>query len=254
MKVRFRNPESSAGHQGDAGVGPAKRPHVPAWRWYLLVLLISTLFLIGAGRLFFNLLSPKGSGYLIYQTQELTAPVSLDVQQVLVSDGARVSAGAPLLRGRIRSQSPDTREALSSGELVLAAPSGGVAEQVRVRQGQRIAADAAMLAIRAEAPPFVQAWMSVDLMNGLWVGRQAQVRLPDGSWHAAVITHVLASTERLPEGLSDSGRPGPSSLAIRLRLQEGLQTQQINFLPVEVRLRWRDDFSQWMRAMTESLE
>lgn len=250
MRVRFRNPESREPQQ-DRHIGfdmaPARRPQVPGWRWYVLVLFVATPLLAIAVRLLVETLSLKGSGYLIFPRIELTASMAGHVDKVMTHDGAAVKARFPLLQLRVTAPA---RLAGSDGtptdqaEWTVSAPQEGLVERIWVQAGQPVSVSSRLLSLRTGTIPFVQAWMDARYLDRLWPGRPAQVRLPDGRWLSAVISQVLDSTEPLPQGLPVPGG-GRSSLVVRLRLDEGLPTPGVNYLPVEVRLRWRDDVARW---------
>ncbi|MDF3029892.1 MAG: HlyD family secretion protein [Moraxellaceae bacterium] len=248
MKVRFRTPgQKDAWRDGGIRMDavPERRPGVPAWRWYLAVMMVAVPFLIAAVSFLVALLSIKGSGYLVYESLELPVPENGRVQRLLVEDGRRVQAGVPLLAlqvGAADELPQRSNGAATTRERIIAAPVAGVVESIRVAAGSEVVSGAPALSLRTGHKPRVRAWMRSDELGRLWPGRPAVVRLPDGSRLPAVISQVMASTEKLPEELATSSFPVCRCLVVTLELGAALQpAQRVNYLPVEVFLRWRDE-------------
>ena len=100
MKVRFTSPKKQNPDE-DGGLpvryGPAKRA-VPKWRWYILVLVISTplLFLlwrVGAAMFFIN-----APGVISLEKVSINSPFPAVVERISVSPGARTAHGDLLMR------------------------------------------------------------------------------------------------------------------------------------------------------------
>jgi pyruvate/2-oxoglutarate dehydrogenase complex dihydrolipoamide acyltransferase (E2) component len=208
-------------------------------------MVVAVPFLIAAVSFLVALLSIKGSGYLVYESLELPVPENGRVQRLLVEDGRWVQAGAPLLAVQVGATGELPRRGngvMTTRERIIAAPVAGVVESIRVAAGSEVVSGAPALSLRTGHKPRVRAWMRSDELGRLWPGRPAVVRLPDGSRLPAVISQVMASTEKLPEELATSSFPVCRCLVVTLELGAALQpAQRVNYLPVEVFLRWRDE-------------
>ncbi|MDQ8036403.1 MAG: HlyD family efflux transporter periplasmic adaptor subunit [Pedobacter sp.] len=128
-------------------------------------------------------------------------------------------------------------------EMQLRAPAAGQVERIWVKPGEFVVPNSPMLTLRTNNEPVVRAWMDSRYMNRVQEGRAATVRLPDGSHREAVITRVELSTEKVPNELHSPLAENRSNLLVLLQLQQDLGNgQQVNNLPVEVKLHWLDDY------------
>lgn len=326
MKVRFHVPEAQdvMRNQGiRLHMAPAKRTHIPRWRWYLLVLFVVFPFAWIAWNFAADLLALSGSGYVSYAQLEVRAPANGQIQEVLVKEGDDVAAGTELLRlhntdlekaaalqnatvpmvsgrpagkadlgplldairheqgivdkyrrlqadgaatlgevqeaeGRLLAARRDLEAAgrdtgnrtvsmrvntAGLEDMKVTAPSDGQVERVWVRPGEFVVPNNPLLTVRTNSEPLIRAWMDSRYINRVQEGREATVRLPDGSRRPAVITRVEMSTEKIPNELHSPLSENRSNLLVLLQLQQPLgNKQEVNNLPVEVRLHWLDDY------------
>lgn len=136
--------------------------------------------------------------------------------------------------------------ASAAAGLALAAPARSLVERVWVQPGEVVLVGSPLLTLRMGDTPVVHAWLDSRHLGRLYPGRPASVRLPDGIRLPATVARVAPRTELPPpelEGAPANGR----DLRVTLQLEEQpAPAQRVNRLPVEVRLRWRDELP-WRR-------